>query len=67
MGEDVLEETVRQIMGQAVPASIGWQGGEPTLMGLPFFQKAVELQIKYGRGKSIGNGLQTNGLLINDT
>lgn len=66
MDEDVLEEIIRQVMGQPVPASIGWQGGEPTLMGLPFFQKAVELQIKHGRGKSIGNGFQTNGLLIDE-
>ena len=66
MSEGVLEETIRQVMSQAVPASIGWQGGEPTLMGLPFFQKAVELQIRYGRGKCIGNGFQTNGLLIDE-
>jgi len=66
MSEAVLGETIRQVMSQAVPASIGWQGGEPTLMGLPFFQKAIELQIRYGRGKCIGNGFQTNGLLIDE-
>ena len=65
MTEAVLEETMRQILAQPVPAvSIGWQGGEPTLMGLPFFEKAVELQARFGRGKSVGNGLQTNGLLL---
>jgi uncharacterized protein len=65
MREDVLEETIRQVLGQKIPAvSIGWQGGEPTLMGLDFFRKAVEFQKKYGRGKSVGNGLQTNGLLL---
>jgi uncharacterized protein len=68
MTDEILEETIRQVMGQPVSAvSIGWQGGEPTLMGLPFFQKAVNLQVKYGQGKSVGNGLQTNGLLIDDT
>ncbi|RUT78642.1 radical SAM protein [Ancylomarina longa] len=35
-------------------------------MGLPFFKKAVELQQKYGTGKTIGNGLQTNGMLLNE-
>ena len=65
MTEAVLEETMRQLLAQPVPAvSIGWQGGEPTLMGLPFFEKAVDLQTRYGRGKTVGNGLQTNGLLL---
>ena len=67
MSVDVLEEMVRQIMsdgGQQV--SFGWQGGEPTMMGVDFFRKAVEFQQKYGRrGQVVGNGLQTNGLLIN--
>jgi len=65
MNDDVLEETMRQLFAQPIPAlSIGWQGGEPTLMGLDFFRKAVDLQIRFGRGKSAGNGLQTNGLLL---
>jgi uncharacterized protein len=65
MSDEILEETLKQIFAQPLQAvSIGWQGGEPTLMGLPFFEKAVALQIRYGKGKSVGNGLQTNGLLI---
>jgi len=65
MSEEILEETIRQFFAQPLAAvSIGWQGGEPTLMGLEFFEKAVRLQMKYGLGKTIGNGLQTNGLLI---
>lgn len=64
MSEAALEETIRQVMSQPAPVSIAWQGGEPTLMGLPFFQKAVDLQIKYGKGKSVSNGFQTNGLLV---
>lgn len=43
-----------------------WQGGEPTLMGLEFFRRAVELQKKYGEGRIIHNSLQTNGTLLND-
>ena len=67
MSEDILEETVKQVLTQGEPkVSFGWQGGEPTLMGLPFFRKAVDFQKRYGRGQSVGNGLQTNGLLIDN-
>ena len=66
MSEKVLEETIRQVLTYGGPqVSFGWQGGEPTLMGLDFFKKAVEFQQRYGRGKTVGNGLQTNGILIN--
>ena len=66
MSETVLEETVRQVMTQAGRnVSFAWQGGEPTLMGPGFFKKAVDFERKYGRdGQVVGNGLQTNGLLI---
>ncbi len=65
MNDDVLEHMLREYLTQsAVEYSISWQGGEPTLMGLQFFEKAVDLEMKYGSGKTIGNGLQTNGLNI---
>jgi uncharacterized protein len=65
MSEAVLNEMMRQFMEQPVSdLSVGWQGGEPTLMGLSFFQRAVALEEKYGGDKTIGNGLQTNGLLL---
>lgn len=65
MNHIVLEEMIRQVLQQDQNHfSFGWQGGEPTLTGLPFFKKAVEFQIKYGTGKSVGNGLQTNGILL---
>ncbi|MGM0432692.1 MAG: anaerobic sulfatase maturase, partial [Spirochaetota bacterium] len=44
-----------------------WQGGEPTLLGVQFFEKALKLQQKYQRpGLKISNALQTNGTLITD-
>jgi uncharacterized protein len=65
MNETVLEAMIKQLMVQPVPQiSIGWQGGEPTLMGLPFYRKAVDLMQRYGRGQTVANGLQTNGMLI---
>ena len=68
MSEDILENLTKQILEQTLSSlNFGWQGGEPTLMGLTFFEKAVHFQEKYGSGKEIGNGLQTNGLLIDNS
>jgi uncharacterized protein len=44
-----------------------WQGGEPTLLGIPYFKKVVELQKKHAKpGQRIENDLQTNGTLLNE-
>ncbi|MCK5835176.1 MAG: radical SAM protein, partial [Lentisphaeria bacterium] len=67
MTDQVLEELISQTMAQSPQnVYIGWQGGEPTLMGLDFFKKAVEFEKKYGNGKMVGNGFQTNGYLLNE-
>ena len=45
-----------------------WQGGEPTLMGVGFFREIVGLQKQYGTsGQIVGNSLQTNGILIDES
>jgi uncharacterized protein len=65
MNDEVLARMIKSLMeGSTREVSIGWQGGEPTLMGLPFFRRAVELEKRYGEAKVVGNGLQTNGLAI---
>jgi len=62
---EIQEEMIRQVMQQSGDAvSIGWQGGEPALMGLDFYKRAIELEKKYGHGQSAGNGFQTNGTLL---
>lgn len=69
MSDQLLEEYTRQyIAAQRVPeVTFAWQGGEPTLMGLGFFQRAVELQQKYKpAGMRIYNTVQTNGVLLDD-
>lgn len=66
MSRDVLDALIRQGMAlNRQHATFGWQGGEPTLAGLEFFQTAVELQKRHGtRGQAVSNGMQTNGLLL---
>jgi uncharacterized protein len=69
MSEEILEQLIASYMetNQNCHYNFGWQGGEPTLMGLTFFKKVIEHQIKYApRGATISNGLQTNGTLITD-
>ncbi len=69
MSDDVLKKMIAGYMetNQNNNYAFGWQGGESMIMGLKFFQKAVELQKLYAPpGAVISNGLQTNGTLIND-
>lgn len=71
MTKEILENFSRQYI-QSQPETMeelhfGWQGGEPTLSGLAFFQEAIEIQKKYLRpGLRILNTLQTNGTLLDD-
>ncbi len=68
MDDDVLETFISGYIqaqpGHHVP--FAWQGGEPTLRGLEFFRKVVDLQEKHGDGKTIQNAFQTNGVLLDD-
>ena len=69
MSDKVLEEYTRQtIEAHCIPeVTFAWQGGEPTILGIDFFKKALDLQKKYCRpGMVIHNTIQTNGTLLND-
>ena len=67
MGSETLETLIRQVMAQSgTHITFTWQGGEPTLMGIDFYKNVIELQKKYGQGKVVGNGLQTNGMLLDE-
>ena len=68
MSDEVLEAYTRKyIESQPGPSVVfDWQGGEPTLAGIDFFRRALDLQKKYGGGKRIQNTLQTNGTLLDE-
>ena len=67
------DEVTGQYICQTIEAhrtsevTIAWQGGEPTLMGVEFFRRAVEVEEKCARpGMQIENTFQTNGVLLNE-
>jgi uncharacterized protein len=68
MSDDVLFAFITNyITTQPTPVvEFVWQGGEPTLLGIDFFRKVVELQKPFAGTKTITNSLQTNGTLLND-
>jgi uncharacterized protein len=69
MSDEVLDEYTRQtIEAHCIPeVTFAWQGGEPTLLGLDFFEKAMLLQEKYCKpGMVIHNTIQTNGILLDN-
>jgi uncharacterized protein len=69
MSDELLERYVEQLIAShtADTVTFAWQGGEPTLMGLDFFRRAVELQERHKRpGMTVENTLQTNGTRLDD-
>jgi uncharacterized protein len=69
MSEEILERYVREHIETAAGEEIrfSWHGGEPMLLGLDFFRKALELQNKYRpAGARIINGIQTNGMFLDE-
>lgn len=66
MTVDTLEAVIKKTLATAEgQCTIAYQGGEPTLAGLSFFQKSVEFQNKYNVNNiEIHNAIQTNGYAI---
>lgn len=68
MAEELLEKYIKDYIesneGQTV--TFCWHGGEPTLLGIDYYEKALTLQKKYAGNKLIENSLQTNGTLIDE-
>lgn len=68
MRDGVLENFIRQYIEahDTAEVSFAWQGGEPTLLGVEYFRRVIELQDQYANGKRITNAFQTNGVLLNN-
>ncbi len=68
MSEEVLERLVKTYLATPQPVyAFVWQGGEPLLMGSPFYERVTDLQMAYARrGADISNAIQTNGMLLTD-
>jgi uncharacterized protein len=69
MPDDILEEYIAQHI-EASPDEVirfSWHGGEPTLLGLDYFRRIVELQRRHQPpDRRIANGIQTNGTLLDE-
>ena len=69
MTDETLEAYIVQLIeAHTTPeVTVAWQGGEPTMMGLDFFRRAVELAEKHRKpGQRIQHTMQTNAVLIDD-
>ena len=69
MTDELLENYIAELIEghRSNEVTVAWQGGEPTIMGLDFYRRAVALQEKHKRpGMTFENSLQTNGTLLDD-
>lgn len=66
MSDLVLESYISQYIASQPQDTVmfAWQGGEPTLLGVEYFDKIVALEKKYANGKRIENAVQTNGVTL---
>lgn len=69
MSDEMLENYIRQLIAahRTAEVTVAWQGGEPTLMGVDYYRRAIACQEKYRRpGMTFENTMQTNGTLLTD-
>lgn len=69
MDQELLEIYIKQFIDavEAGPVEFCWHGGEPLMLGLDYFKKAMKLQRKYAGNKEIHNSIQTNGTLVDES
>jgi uncharacterized protein len=69
MSDETLEAYIKQLIEthRDDRVTVAWQGGEPTLMGVDFYRRAIAYQQKHSRpGMTFENTMQTNGTLLDD-
>ncbi len=69
MSDETLETYIRQLLEshRTPEVIVAWQGGEPTLMKLDFFERAVELVEKHRKPhQKVQHTFQTNGIVLDD-
>ncbi len=70
MADDLLRLYIEQLFAahaNAPEVNVTWQGGEPTILGLEFFERAIAVQRECARpGQRVTNSMQTNGTLLTD-
>lgn len=68
MSDELLEKFIEEYINSQTMSQIlfTWHGGETLMRPLSFYQKAMELQHKYAKGRTIDNCIQTNGTLLTD-
>lgn len=68
MDDTTLEAYIKSYIAMNPSSEIefAWQGGEPTMAGIVFYERVILFQTKHADGKKITNAIQTNGLLIDD-
>jgi len=67
MSYEMLETVIKEYIAanDVDEVTFNWHGGEPLVLGLDFYKKAMELEFKYAEGKTLHNTIQTNGTLLN--
>ncbi|NDV27681.1 anaerobic sulfatase maturase [Desulfovibrio sp. JC010] len=68
MSGEILENYIRQMFESPGnhPIEFVWQGGEPLLAGIPFYENVIRIQCRYAGTRPFSNVIQTNGTLLDD-
>jgi uncharacterized protein len=69
MADEMLETYLKQLLEahRTPEVTVAWQGGEPTMMGLDFFKRSVELVERHRRPwQTVDYTIQTNGTLLHE-
>lgn len=68
MSYETLETMVEKAFSGAEDSvTFAFQGGEPTMAGLAFYEKLIEFEERYNKkGLKVNHAIQTNGILITE-